>query len=251
MSVRNGRTVAVLRRLVLLAAVACGVLRLSVWSAAKAPSARPREDDGASRHLRGDDSLDSEQGDDKVEVGGFFFDKQLKLKEGEGGGIQLDARSASHLKIFGMSVACGVLYLPSDVQIQGAEDILNPDVPKTLQVKYVKRISGDQFRWVTSDSVKGNGYMDETVRSGLEEFNPLYQDVGHGDTYTISYSPGDDESARSTLSLNGDFLGSVTGRAVSEAIFSVWFGEYVWFNQMRDDLLDGAAEISAMASPSP
>lgn len=175
-------------------------------------------------------------------VGEYEFSTQTSLSH-----LKLYARSSSHLQVWGWSVACAVLYLPKETLVSDAEDLMNPDVAKVLQVKYVRGITGDQFRWVTKDSVEGNGFSGPAVDSGIEEFNPLYKDVTCGDAYTISYLPNpSDSEAQCSLSLNDNFLGAVRGRTISKAIFSVWFGQRVWFESMRDELLKGACAPSAV-----
>eukprot|EP00929_Paragymnodinium_shiwhaense_P028787 TRINITY_DN1661_c0_g1_i1.p1 TRINITY_DN1661_c0_g1~~TRINITY_DN1661_c0_g1_i1.p1 ORF type:complete len:223 (-),score=51.05 TRINITY_DN1661_c0_g1_i1:524-1192(-) len=173
---------------------------------------------------------------DSIMVGDFQFEKRQTLDEKE-----LVARSSSHLKVWGFSVACAVLYLPKEVSVSSAEDILSADMVKMLKVKYVRGVTGDQFRWVTKDSVEGNGFSEPDIATCVEEFNPLYKDVAYGDTYTMSYTPAaEDTSAKSSLHLNGTLLGTVSGRVLSKCIFSVWFGKRVWFESMREELLAGA-----------
>jgi len=167
----------------------------------------------------------------KLSVAGVPFDTCKFLKDG----TELHARNTSYLKVFGMSISAAVLYMPSQATLAAGGDVTNPKVPKALEVHYMKGLSADQLRWVTSDSIAGNGFA---VDTGVQEFNSLYQDVACGDSYCLMYNTPDGAVEGSvTLSKNGVALGSVFGNKVSEAIYSVWFGDYVWFKQMRDDLL--------------
>lgn len=162
-------------------------------------------------------------------VAGASFDKCKLLQDG----TELHARHSSHLTVWGMNISAAVLYMPPKAPLKTGEDVMNPDVPKALEVHYLKGIGADQLRWVTSDSIAGNGLMDD----GVAEFNKLYQDVSCGDSYCLTYAPGKTAEGCVTLSKNGIALGSVLGNKLSKAIYSVWFGEYVWFKQIKEDLL--------------
>lgn len=162
-------------------------------------------------------------------VAGASFDKCKLLEDG----TELHARHTSHLTVWGMNISAAVLYMPPQAPLTTGEDVMNPEVPKALEVHYLKGLSADQLRWVTSDSIAGNGLMDD----GVEEFNKLYQDVSCGDSYCLTYAPDRTTEGSVTLSKNGTALGSVLGNKLSKAIYSVWFGEYVWFKQIKEDLL--------------
>jgi len=171
----------------------------------------------------------------QLSVGGHIFDDRKQF----GDSLELRAKSTSHLRIWGLGdISAAVLYMPMGATVTSAEDVFNPDVPKALEVKYMMGISGDQLRWVTKDTVAGNGFAGSSIDAGIQEFNTLFRDVKCGDAYCVSYEPGSTEG-RLTLSLNGKPLGSVSGNQLSRAILSVWFGKYVWFTKIRDDLLSG------------
>jgi len=173
----------------------------------------------------------------KLSVAGVPFDKCKFLKDG----TELHARHTSYLKVFGMSISASVLYMPSQAELAVGEDVTNPKVPKALEVHYMRGLSADQLRWVTRDSIAGNGFAGSMIDSGVQEFNLLYPDVACGDSLCLTYNTPDKTAEGSvTLSKNGIALGSIFGNKLSEAIYSVWFGDYVWFKQMKDDLLGAA-----------
>jgi hypothetical protein len=175
---------------------------------------------------------------DAFSVAGASFQKTKVLNDG----TELKARHKSHLSMFGVSISAAALYMDAKAPLSKGEDVMNPCVAKALEVHYMKGISAGQFRWVTEDTFSGNGFDGSSANEGLQKFNGLYQDMSHGDSYLLAYTPHATRDGSVTLSKNGAMLGSVTGNELSRAIFSVWFGKYVWFKSIRDDLLGLSGE---------
>mmetsp|Transcript_25627 Transcript_25627/g.56073 ORF Transcript_25627/g.56073 Transcript_25627/m.56073 type:complete len:292 (+) Transcript_25627:53-928(+) len=168
-------------------------------------------------------------------VGRFQF-KDFKVL----GGKRLKAHGCCHLKYYGWEVCAAVLYLPEDVErpLSGS-DVTDPSLPKMLELRYCRSFLGEQFRWVTRWAMSRNGHrFDEAEEAKLKSFNSLYRDVAVGDCYTLGYDPARGEGGRVTLQLNGCELGGVEGRHFSEAIFSVWFGQRPFLDQMKQELLE-------------
>eukprot|EP00443_Scrippsiella_acuminata_P114888 CAMPEP_0115717222 /NCGR_PEP_ID=MMETSP0272-20121206/76752_1 /TAXON_ID=71861 /ORGANISM="Scrippsiella trochoidea, Strain CCMP3099" /LENGTH=229 /DNA_ID=CAMNT_0003159609 /DNA_START=13 /DNA_END=699 /DNA_ORIENTATION=+ len=162
----------------------------------------------------------TEVGGRPLQVGGFSFQEAKEVN----GAHRLRARGCSHLTHWGFQVCAAVLYLPEDAQAATGDDIMDPGVAKQLELRYLRRFTGDQFRITTRWSISRNGLLCGAAAAGLEQFNPLYQDVGPGDCYTLTYDPGSVRASRPsrvTLALNGVQLGSVEGAEFSRAIFSV------------------------------
>ncbi|CAE8660797.1 unnamed protein product, partial [Polarella glacialis] len=134
-------------------------------------------------------------------------------------GPPLKAYGSCHLKHWGLDVCAAVLYLPEGKAVHLAgEDVLDPSVPKQLELRYLRGISADKFRWTTRWAISRNGFLTAPVEAALKQFNPLYKDVIRGDCYTLSYHPdsGHSDQGCVTLQLNGVQLGTVEGRLFSE-----------------------------------
>merc|ERR1719253_1359967 len=67
-------------------------------------------------------------------VAGALFDKYKLLQDG----TELHARHSSHLTVWGMNISAAVLYMPPRAPLRTGEDVMNPDVPKALEVHYLK-----------------------------------------------------------------------------------------------------------------
>ena len=63
-------------------------------------------------------------------------------------------------------------------------------------------------------------YSVQGLEKEVADFNALYRDVSFGDVYNLCYN---NQTATSTLSLNGRVIGSTTGADFSVALFSVWY----------------------------
>lgn len=174
-----------------------------------------------------------------LQVGKFVFEKAKTLR-----GHRLQARGSSYLAHWGFEVCAAMLYLPSAAPADTGNNVMDPGVAKQLELRYLRHLSGDQFRLVMRWSIERNGMMDETAKAGLAEFNPLYRDVRPGDCYKLTYNPGSGGEAPSpssvTLELNGVLLGTVEGAEFSRRIFSVWFGPRPFLEKFRDEILEKA-----------
>ena len=61
----------------------------------------------------------------------------------------------------------------------------------------------------------------ESLRRQIDYHNSLYEDVGPGDRYALTYIPG-----RGTqLALNGEPKGVIEGADFASALFSIWIGQ--------------------------
>ncbi|WP_411293933.1 chalcone isomerase family protein, partial [Thioalkalivibrio sp.] len=109
-------------------------------------------------------------------------------------------------------VYVGALYVPEDV---APEAVLTADVPKRLELEYLRAISADDFR------KSGNRLLEDqqdaetlaALADRLETFNAAYRDMEAGDRYALEYRPGHG----TRLLQNGTPLVEVSGRDFAEA----------------------------------
>lgn len=114
-------------------------------------------------------------------------------------------------------VYVGAMYVPEEVAPQ---DVLTADVPKRLELEYLRSISAEDFR------KSGNTLLEdqqseavlESLADHLETFNAAYRDMEAGDRYALEYRPG-----RGTRLLqNGVELVEVPGADFAEVYFGIW-----------------------------
>jgi hypothetical protein len=133
-----------------------------------------------------------------------------------------------------VTVYDAALYLPADVP---GRDVLR-DVPKRLELRYHISIKGERFGESAAPFLEKNVAAEELVRlkPRLEQLNLLYRDVKEGDSYSLTYVPG----KGTTLTLNGNPLGTIGGADFAAAYFTIWLGERPISETMRDDLIGEA-----------
>lgn len=109
-------------------------------------------------------------------------------------------------------------YLPETIR---SEDALS-DVAKHLEIEYFHAIPAQDFAKATSASISRNSSLTafQRLKPTIEEFNALYRDIAPGERYALTYRPG----SGTTLSWNGQALGTVAGAEFAAALFGIWLG---------------------------
>ena len=161
-------------------------------------------------------------------VSGIQFETQYKI-----GQTTLSLRGAALYRYLVVIKAyAGALYLPEKV---APGDILT-DVAKRLELSYFHAIKGEDFGAATLQVMRKNVDSDTMARlmPKVTEFNSLYTDVVPGDRYAITYVP----NQGTTLSFNGNTLGTIPGADFAAAIFSLWLGPEPIDKKFKYALLD-------------
>jgi hypothetical protein len=163
-----------------------------------------------------------------AEVNGINFDDQYAA-----GDTILKIRGAGLLRVMAFAkVYVSALYLPEDCDSK----MVLSDVPKRLEVEYMRSIAGDDFGRVTNKKISENvdPQTYEQLRSRIEYHNSLYQDVQPGNRYSLTYIPG----KGTELALNGVPQGVIEGADFAAAVFSMWLGPKPISESLKKDLLD-------------
>jgi hypothetical protein len=163
-----------------------------------------------------------------AEVNGINFDDQYAA-----GDTVLKIRGVGLLRVMAFAkVYVSALYLPEDC----ASKMVLSDVPKRLEVEYMRSIAGNDFGRVTNKKISENvdPQTYERLRPRIEYHNSLYQDVKPGDRYSLTYIPG----KGTELALNGEPQGVIEGADFAAAVFSMWLGPKPISESLKKDLLD-------------
>jgi hypothetical protein len=163
-----------------------------------------------------------------AEVNGIKFDEQYAA-----GDMVLKIRGTGLLRVMAFAkVYASALYLPEDC----TSKMVFSDVPKRLEVEYMRSIAGNDFGRVTEKKISENvdPQTYERLRSRIEYYNSLYQDVQPGDRYSLTYIPG----MGTELALNGEPQGVIEGADFAVAVFSMWLGPKPISESLKKDLLD-------------
>jgi chalcone isomerase-like protein len=162
-----------------------------------------------------------------VEVSGVRFDTTVDTMD-----QRLHLHGAGLLKVMVFIKAyAGALYLPESVP---SEHVLKP-VPKQLVLEYFHPIKSGDFARATQKKIADNVSANQVngLQSRIDRLAALYRDVKPGDRYALTYVP----DKGTTLSLNGDPLGSIPGDDFARAVFAIWLGANPIDQKFRDQLL--------------
>lgn len=150
-----------------------------------------------------------------VEIADIKFEKQFRAPE-----TGLELRGVGLLRYLGVFKAyAGAFYLEEGAPINEAL----ADRAKRIEVEYLRSFKGEDFGPATVKMMEKN--VDkatiERLRQQIDYHNSLYEDVGPGDRYALTYIPG-----RGTeLALNGEPKGVIEGADFASALFSIWIGQ--------------------------
>ena len=150
-----------------------------------------------------------------AEIADVKFAKQYRATE-----TGLELRGVGLLRYLGLFKAyAGAFYLEEGAPINEAL----ADRAKRIEVEYLRSFKGKDFGPATVEMMKKN--VDkatiERLRQQIDYHNSLYEDVGPGDRYALTYIPG-----RGTeLALNGELKGVIEGADFATALFSIWIGQ--------------------------
>lgn len=161
-------------------------------------------------------------------VEGVAFARQVQVD-----GRSLPLRGAGLLRymIF-IKAYVAALYLPEALR---ADDALG-DVTKHLEIEYFHAITAVDFAKATTASIERNSSLVtfRRLEPTITAFNALYRDVTPGDRYTLTYVPG----TGTTLSWNGEPLGTIPGAEFAAGLFGIWLGPNPLDSDLKRLLLD-------------
>jgi hypothetical protein len=164
---------------------------------------------------------------DKVTVEGVDFKREFRVNDET---LALRGYGLLRYMIF-IKAYVAAFYLPESVR---SEDALM-DVPKHLEIEYFHPIVAPDFAKATSASISQNTSLVtyQGLKPRIDELNALYRDIAPGDRYALTYMPG----RGTTLSWNGQPLGTVAGREFAAALFGIWLGSNPLDSNLKDLLL--------------
>ena len=150
-----------------------------------------------------------------AEIADIKFEKQYTAPE-----TGLELKGVGLLRYLGLfKVYAGAFYLEKGAPINDALS----DRAKRIEVEYLRAFKGEDFGPATVEMMEKNVDKATIVKlhQQIDHHNSLYEDVGPGDRYALTYIPG-----RGTeLALNGEPKGVIEGADFATALFSIWIGQ--------------------------
>ncbi|MCK8515479.1 chalcone isomerase family protein [Methylonatrum kenyense] len=165
---------------------------------------------------------------DKATQDGVSLDREVTV---DGEALELYGYgTARYARVFKVYVAG--FYGPKDVT---PEDVLEKDVPRRLEIEYLRSIDADDINEATREMLERQ--LDEDTYAEVKDrfayLADLYEDVGEGDRYAFEYIPGEG----GTLYFNGEAVGNVEGEDFARAYFGIWLGEDPLSSSLKRQLL--------------
>ena len=160
-----------------------------------------------------------------ADLAGVRFVDQLTIAETP---LRLHGMAVMKWKLL-ISVHASALWLPA-----GQTDPL-ADVAKVFELHYFHDIAAADFRTATEESlVRSVGAATVTaLRTRIDRFNALYQDMKDGQRYRLTYRPG----IGTELAKDGVPLGTIEGADFAAAVFGIWLGPKAIDSGFRDRVL--------------
>ena len=163
-----------------------------------------------------------------AEIEGINFDNRYSIAD-----TTLKLRGTGLLRVMVFAkIYVAALYLPEDYPAKLALS----DVPKRLEVEYLRSIAGKDFGPATNKKVSENVDQQtfQRLQPRLEYHNSLYRDVRAGDRCALTYIPG----KGTELTINGEPKGTIEGADFAAALFSIWLGPKPISESLKKELLD-------------
>ena len=125
----------------------------------------------------------------------------------------------------------GAFYLPESIPA-GQWD---RDIARHLELCYFRDIPAEGFVKSSQDHLQSTLPAERlaVLQPQLDDLYGLFRDVGAGDRYALTYQP----DIGTTLSLNGEPLGTIAGSDFARAYFGIWLGDEPLRKKFRDRLL--------------
>lgn len=125
----------------------------------------------------------------------------------------------------------GALYLPNSA----AKNKALSDIPKRLEVKYLRSFKADDFGSATIAGIKKNvdAQTYAQLESRIKYHNTLYDDVVTDDRVSLTYHP----AMGTQVEINGITKGTVEGADFAAALFSLWLGDKPFDEGFKRSLL--------------
>ena len=150
--------------------------------------------------------------------------------EWNGTRLRLNGAGVFRYRIF-IKGYVAALYLGEGV----APDRVLDDVPRRLEIEYLRSIPAGAFARATVEGIARNvdAVTLARLRGSIDRLNTLYDDVEPGDRYALTYVPG----VGTELARNGRRRGVIEGAEFSSALFAIWLGDQPLDESLRRRLV--------------
>lgn len=131
-----------------------------------------------------------------------------------------------------IKVYAGALYLME--QNKNAEAILAADEPIMIRMHFVyKNVSAEKLINAWNEGF-ANANVADSLQPDIDTFNSLFSKPAlKGDIYDLIYDP----TLGTSLFINDELIGTITGLEFKKAVFAIWLGENTALPGLKEKLL--------------
>lgn len=134
-------------------------------------------------------------------------------------GARLMLNGMALRKVVFIKVYVGGLYLPRPVG--DAAEVFADDGPRRMVLSFLRGVDADDLSGAWMDGLEANTPdASPDVRGRFETLCSWMRDVGEGDEMVVTYTP----AGGTEVSVRGQVLGSLPGKAFADALFACWIG---------------------------
>lgn len=121
-----------------------------------------------------------------------------------------------------------------------AESVLSDSTARRLEIVYSRELEAELLA-ESGRTILARSFPAErlaALEKEIDRISAWYADVEKGDSYALTYIPGEG----TTLARNGDPVGTIAGSEFARIYFSIWLGDNAVKESVRRDLLAGLRE---------
>ncbi len=160
-------------------------------------------------------------------LAGVEFPDQIKS-----GGQTLQLNGMGLREYFFFDIYVGGLYLP--FKSSDPQKIINADVPKRVQLKFIiSKVEKEKLAESLDNNLKNNPSISPEVRKKMMSILARAQDFHRGETFAFDYVPG----KGTAFVVNGKTMEIVPGLDFMKAVFLIYVGQNPGSEQLKQGLL--------------
>ena len=162
---------------------------------------------------------------------GFCFSAQGMVDS-----VPVTLRGVSTFRYWGFRVYTGALYMPAS---ETSPDVVLREIPKKLLLRYHRSVSVQQFVEKSEEALKKDPQLSlDYLRPFLARIRSMYVPVKEGDSYAITYDPG---QGALRLFFNDRLQGTIVDPTFARAYFGIWLSDYSVSKSFTEELLGKGA----------
>lgn len=165
-----------------------------------------------------------------AEISGMKLPDQVTL---EGKTLKLNGAGLRQATILKINVYAAGLYLENSSR--EGESIANSDQPKSIEMVFMREVSGKQMAEAFQEGFEKNCIADcGRFKGDIGKLQGLMKDMKKGDTMAFHFSSGGVE-----VMIRGQKVGSVGDKAFGQQLIRCWIGKNPPNAGLKDGLLGG------------